>query len=1010
MRNKLFKISLNRQGKARYLLLFGISFLLFFFIAGSSQQLHAQEELTVTGEVIDAATEEPLPGVSVVIEGTTIGTITDEEGRYSLEVREPSDVLEFSFIGYMTQIIEVGDQRTIDVELAVSAVDLEEIVVVGFGTQRRGDITGSVSSIGEEEFRTGAIRDAAQLIQGSTPGVQVGVTSGDPTETAEISLRGISSLLGDSEPLVIIDGVPGNLKSVAPEDIESVNILKDGAAAAIYGTRGSDGVILITTRRAERDITSIEYSTYFGTQEVTKKMDILSAEEMRQKIEEGYNFHDYGYNTDWQEEVSRDLPIQQNHNLFMQGGTGETSYTVSLNYRDWQGLFLNSNNEELQLRMNANHSMFDDRLRMNVSLNTNRQNYDAGSDYGGSFTQWGGYVNAIQHNPTAPVKDDEGNWFEDPEGYGTNPVANLEEAIGLTTNRNMRLSGNISFQPVENLNMNLLLANNINRGRYTFERTFDHSATVLDGEDGYASTGNDGSEELLLEFTTNYEYTLEEHSFTLLGGYSWQENTWEEAHMNNWRFPISLSHLPPNMGFGDAHTEGESRQWTYRSSSRLIGFFGRINYNYDDRYMLMGSIRREGSTRFGEDHRWGNFPAISAGWRISQESFIQDTDFANILDNLMLRIGYGITGIEPTEPYLSKTMLDFGARGYYRGNWTYGLEPSQNPNPDLRWEQQKELNVGLEFAILNNRIGAEFDFYQRYTEDLLWDMAVPVPPNLYSEKTMNIGEMESTGFEAHLKLVPVRTSDFEWRTDLGYSTNTAKLVSLSTEDYEMERDYFYTGHGGQAQLRAGTHVVELGEEIGNFWTWKTVDITEDGYWIIEDADGNHIPFEDGTTEDRMVTGSGVPDFYINWNHQFHYRQFDLGISMRGAFGHQVFNHTYMRTANPNITGHNIPKAAYDKVYGKAVLQGAPNLVSYYIEDADYWKIDNISLGYNFGAERLNYLDNARVYIAIQNAFTFTDYRGLDPEVSHTGLDPGKDHLNKYPTMRSFMLGADISIR
>ncbi len=973
-----------------------------------SELNNQQQQREVSGVVTDQNTGETLPGVSVFIRGTNIGTVTGIDGRYSINITDPDQVLVFSFVGYAQQSVVVGDRRNIDIEMAVSAVDLDEIVVIGYGTQRRGDITGSVSSVSREEFRAGSVRDAAHLIQGITPGLNVGVTSGDPTAGTTVSLRGISSLLGDAEPLVIIDGVPGDLKSVAPEDIESINILKDGAAAAIYGTRGNDGVILITTRTAERGVFGIEYNTYLGTQEASRTLDFLTAAEMRQKINEGYGFYDYGYATDWHQAISRDFPLQHNHHLFAQGSTGESDYTLSVSYKDWEGLYINSNNEELRMRVNLNHTMFEDRLRLNVNMTTNRQNHNAGTDWGGSFRDYT-FADALLFNPTARVTDDQGNWEEDPEGYGPNPVGILSESIGDASIRDMRLSGSLNFQPFEGLNMNLLLSNNIRRSSYTHERTFNHHSTVVGGENGYAAQGNNNRETLLMEFTTNYEFSIEDHKFTVLGGYSWQETVWESVHVNNWRFPLDLP-LPQNIGLGDAHSAGQSRLQSSKSMSRLIGFFGRANYNYDNRYMVMASVRREGSSRFGSDHQWGTFPSVSAGWRISQEQFFRDAAYSDIFDNLMLRVGYGVTGIEPINPYLSLTMLDFSGRGFYEGQWMFGLEPSQNPNPDLRWEQQQEINIGLEFSLFNYRLGAEFDIYRRNTKDMLWNFAVPVPPYLYPDMLINIGELESKGFEAHIKLVPVRPRDFEWRTDIGYSTNESRLVALGTKDFEPERDFFYTGHEGHAQLRAGTHRVELGEKIGNFWTWKVVDIDSEGFWIVEDKDGNHIPFADATTDDHMVVGNGIPDYYINWNHQFSYRQFDLGLNMRGAFGFQVFNHTFMRVENSNITTHNVPRSTYDKVFGKAVMRDSPNFVSYYIEDGDYWKIDNITLGYNFRPGRIEFLSNARIYFSVHNALTITGYRGVDPEVRHTGLDPGKDSMGKYPTMRSFIIGANITIR
>jgi len=960
----------------------------------------AQQANVVTGQVTDALSNEPLPGVSVFIKGTTAGTSTDDKGSYTLSVSGPTDVLVFSFIGYETHEETVGTKRIINVSLYTAMTELDEIVVVGYGTQRRGDITSSVASVNEKDFQKGSVRDAAQLIAGRTAGLRVGVTSGDPTAGTEISLRGFSTVYGISSPLVIIDGIPGSLSTVAPEDIESIDVLKDGSAAAIYGTRGTNGVILITTRKAKRNTSTVDYSSYVAVQSIARQLDFLDASDYRRLISEGYDFIDHGYDTDWLSEVTRANPISHNHNLTVMGSSESSSYTGSFNYRETEGLFLKSDNQDYRLRLDATHSMFDNKLKINVNLLTRQQTYWTGGD-GYSFNSYV-YRQALIRNPTDRPMDDEGNWIERDVYFYDNPSAYIQETDGEFKRKSQRLSGNIIYQPIKDLNLKLLVSKSSNSNATGFYQTKNHVSTTKYGRNGFASRGATNSDDLLLEFTTDYNLELDKHRFTALGGYSYQESMYDNFWMQNWDFPTD-NYTYNNMGSGNALIRGEAPISSYRSMNKLIGFFGRLNYNFDDRYLLMASVRREGSSKFGANHKWGTFPSVSAGWRISQESFLKDLE---ILNNLMVRAGFGVTGTEPNDPYMSLTTLSYASRFYYQGEWIQGLTPAQNPNPDLRWEQKQEYNLGLEFALLNHRISGSFDMYKRHTTDMLWWYTVPVPPFLFGSMLANVGETENKGIEALIRLVPVRGKDFEWSTSISYSTNSMKLLSLSNDTYSTDADFFYEGHTGEP-VQEYTHRIEIGGSIGNFWGYKSVDIDENGRWIIEKPDGTRIPIDQSTPNDKQVLGNGIPKHVLNWNHQFSYKNFDLDISMRGAFRYQILNFTRLYYENPRVTQYNMLASAYDKVYDKAVLNNDLAYVSHYVEDGDYWKIDNIALGYNFATQNIKHISSARVYVAAQNCFTITGYKGIDPEVNFTGLYPGNDQRDKYPTTRTFTIGVNL---
>ncbi|HSW35890.1 MAG TPA: SusC/RagA family TonB-linked outer membrane protein [Candidatus Limnocylindrales bacterium] len=964
-----------------------------------------QETIHITGVVTDAATGEPLPGVTVVIAGTTLGTATDANGLYNIDVASGSVVLQFSFVGYDPHETMVGVRRSINIALSPTLTWLDEVVVIGYGTQRRGEITGAVSNVDREDFQIGTIRDAAQLVQGRTAGLRVGIVSGDPTAGSQMSLRGISTIMASAAPLVIVDGVPGSLATVAPEDIESIDVLKDGAAAAIFGTRATNGVILITTRRPRGEALSVEYSASIATQTISNTLDFMDAADYRRRIAEGVPFIDHGYDTDWLAEISRDTPLQHVHNLLVQGSKGRSTFTASVNYRYFEGIFLKSDNEDLRLRLNTNHSFFDDRLQFNMSLISRNQNFWTGGD-GFSFNTYV-YRQALIRNPTDRIMDEEGNWQERPNYYYDNPVGFIEETHGGNRIRTNIFTGTILFTPVENLNLRLLASSTASNNTRGFYETKRHISTTRLGRNGFASRGAGSSETHLVDLTADYNLTLGNHRFTALAGYSFLHSVWEDYWMRNWDFPTDVFHYN-HLAMGAALSRGEAPMSSSKSMSRLIGFFGRLNYNLLDRYLLMASLRYEGSSRFGVGNRWGAFPAVSVGWRLSQEPFIRDV-IGGVVDNLMIRAGYGITGVEPGAPYLSLTTLAFGARFLHEGSWVRGLAPNRNPNPNLRWERKEETNIGLELSMFEHRVNASIDFYRRFTSDMLYNFTVPSPPHLFTTMLANVGQMENYGIEAFLEFVPVRRTigrnNFEWRTNVSYSTNSNRLVRLTDDFFTLPRDYFWAGGTGEP-IHKATHRIVIGGPIGDFFGFKSVGIDDQGRWLIEDPrDGSIVPYRD-VPELKQVLGNGIPDHVLGWNHQIRYGGFDLNISMRGAFGHQILNFARLFYENPLNTHYNMLRSAFDYRFGQRRLNAPLAYVSYYIEDGDFWKIDNVALGYSFHTP---VFPRARVYVAVQNLLTITGYRGLDPEVPFVGLSPGNDSRDWYPTTRTFTLGLVVNL-
>lgn len=961
-------------------------------------------QIRITGTVSDE-TGKPLPGVSIRVKGENAGVATDVDGKFSVNVKNESSILIFSSIGFMSQEVVVGNRAVLNIKMLATETSLNAVVVVGYGTQKRERVTTAVASVKSENFVKGAVQDAAQLVRGKVAGLNVITPDGNPTSTAQINLRGITTIMSGTSPLVLIDGVPGTLTTVAPENIASIDVLKDGSAAAIYGTRGTNGVILITTKKVNGEIApTIDINSYVATQRITKRLRFFNADEYRGLVEQKKpGAFDYGANTNWLDEITR-KPLSQVYNISLKSGSKNTSYIANLNYRKMQGLVLRSDNNILYPSLEVTHRAFEGKLRLNATVSGSQQSYFAGSD--GSAYRGDVYRNAITYNPTDPVKDANGNWTEhtDKTNYA-NPVSLLRETEGKNQNTNFRTIGKITYSPVNGLDLMVMGSRDLNNSVRGFYETKKNYSTLRDGRNGFASRGTTRQEENLLEATINYDKSFGSHDFTVLGGYSWRETNYQDYWMQNWDFPTDAFSYN-NMGAGLALSRGEAPENSYQSQNKLIGYFFRLNYSFNNRYLLMASIRREGSSKFGINNKYGNFPAVSAGWNIKNEDFMSGIE---VISALKLRGGYGITGTEPTDPYMSLNRLNFDTYTLVQGNWIQAINPSTNANPDLRWERKQEANIGLDFGFINNRVTGSVDVYKRTTKDLLMDYTVPTPPYLYNTIRANAASMENKGLEVQINVAAIDRKDFKWTASANYSTNKNKLLSLSDRSFQLAAGYFDVGTT-EEPIQQSLSRVQIGQPIGNFWGFKSIDIDDKGYWIIEGKDGNPKPIIQQQADDKRVIGNGLPKHYLNFNNSFIYKDFDLNITMRGAFGFQILNTPRMFYSAPvMLTRGNVFASTYDNIYGKRPLADdqSLNYVSYYVEDGDYWKIDNVTLGYRFRLKNTK-IKNLRVYASGSNLHTFTKYSGIDPEVAVTGLTPGVDDRNRYPATAVFTFGASLT--
>jgi len=990
--NKLLKMRKSASALIAFLMLFCAT-----AVFGQSK--------AITGNVTDSKGE-PLPGVSIAVKGASQGTVTDANGAYNLTVPDENAVLVFSYVGFITQEIKVGNLKNINVKLNEDTQRLNEVVVIGYGTQKKGEVSSSISTVKSENFLQGIpSTDVAQLIRGQVPGLTIVMPDANPTSSSQIILRGVTTLRGNRGPLVLIDGIPGDLNSVAPQDIEQFDILKDGSAAAIYGTRATNGVILITTKNAKGEMpTSVDVNTFMSTQQIVKRLPFMSAEQYRELVKQGKpGARDDGASMNWLDEVMQ-TPLTQVYSIQLKGGSRTTNYVASLEYRGINGIIKRSDNKMFFPRIEITHRMFNGKLRLNGNLSGFTQTYFSGSD-GGSYNN-NVYRNALTYNPTTPPKDADGKWNEltGITDY-MNPLALLWEVQGQNQATRLKAFGNVVFAPINGLEIKYLVSSNIYNQTRGYYETHNNYSNAREGRNGYASRGTTRTEEDMQEFTAQYnKMVAKDHTFTLLGGYSWLKYNNQNYYMQNFNFPTD-EYLYNNMGAGKALSDGRATEYSLQEESKLIGYFGRFNYNYKSKYMLAASVRYEGSTKFGANNKWGTFPAISAAWNIKGEKFMENLSWLN---TLKLRAGYGMTGTEPQNMYMSLNQLNLGDYVYYGGAWIKIIRPNNNNNPDLKWEVKAETNIGLDFGFSDNRIFGNIDYYYRKSTDLLWGYTVPMPPFMFSNIEANAASMKNIGLELSLTGVIIRSKDWKWTSVANYSTNKNELLSFSNDRF-IFGSYSDQGYTGEP-IQQATHRVQVGQPIGNFYGLKSVDIDNNGHWIIEGADGKPKPIANKNADDKMMLGNGLPKYYLNWNNTVSYKSFDLMLSMRGAFGFKILNMARLQYEAPVMLSRgNLFVSAYDKVYGKVPLADNQELdyLSYYIEKGDYWKIDYLTLGYNF---KFNspWIKSARIYGSVNNLAVFTGYKGIDPEVSISGLDPGVDNKNRYPSTRTFALGVSLS--
>lgn len=965
-----------------------------------------QNEVTLKGVVKDA-NGEAIIGASVIEKGNAKnGTVTDLDGNYTLKVKRGA-TLTISYIGFISQETKGGN-----VILEEDLKSLSEVVVIGYGTQKKADVTSAVVSVKAEDFTKGNFNDAGDLIKGKVAGLTITKPSGDPGAVTQISLRGIATVSGNAQPLVLVDGVPGSLSSVPPENIASIDVLKDASAAAIYGTRGAGGVIIITTKTGQREQrTEVTYNGYVSFSTWAKKADFMTSSDIRAGKT---TFNDEGYDTDWLDAISR-TAVTHNHSVSLSGGNAKTSYFGNFTYRNAQGVMKKTGNESMSVAFDLSHWMLNDMLKVNIKVNADQYKYDV-NDAGAIYRQ------AVIRNPTSPIWNTDGSYNEGSLLQYWNPVSMQNEQTGLYKDQTVKFTGNITLEPIKGWQTNLMLSKGqtLDRGGYYY--TSNHSQQGVNQKGSYSGSAKRSGytvDNKYLELTSKYMKNFNNvHRLDALVGYSYSE---EEHDIDNmWNANFSTDYFGTNnIGLGTKLTDGEASMGSNHYSSKLIGFFGRVSYGYADRYNILASLRYEGSSKFGDNHKWGAFPSVSLGWNIMNEEFMKSTK--SWLSNLKLRAGWGVTGVIPQGnddvwggAYRSMLRYSYNGGNYYRdGKWNKGLKSASNANPDLKWETAREINIGVDWSLWNDRLSGSFDFYNKKTSDMLYEYAVPSPPNLYTSTWANVGEMRNTGFEFMIKGVPVQTKDWRWETQATLQHNSNKLLSLSNSLYQTDNTLWLQGVGDP--VTQYTHKVEVGQSLGRIYSLKAVGVSDQGLFLIENPKtGQCAEFYQEMRNDYdnwyEYMGNGIPKFTFGWNNTINYKDFDLSLQCNGQFGFKIINQQRVFYEN-NAHAYNKLKSATDKIGGNRPLSGAQSQVvtSYYIENGDYFKLSTLTLGYTYTPKNKTYIQNARIYGSVYNVFTITKYKGMDPELGSDNFwYAGVDDRDKYPTVRSFTIGLNVT--
>lgn len=969
----------------------------------------AQQQKRITGKVVDK-NGEPVIGANVVVKGTTNGTITDFEGNFSLEVPANAQ-LAISYIGYVGQEIAVGNQTKLKVTLSEDAEALDEVVVVGYGTMRKRDLTGSVSQVKAEKLTEFTVSNPVQALQGRVPGVVITSNTGSPDGNFTIRVRGTNSIQGGNDPLYIVDGMPANVSSINSQDIASVEVLKDASATAIYGSRGANGVILITTKRGKTGATSVSYDGSFGVQQLIKKMDVLNGSEWAQLVnlqqtnDQGKPYFTdaevaaFGEGvTDWQDEVYSTAPVQ-NHNLTISGGTDKTQVLVSGSIMLRDGIIKPSHYDKYNLRGTINHQIND---RFNVDLimayaRTTKQNQnDSGNNRGGSIIGA-----AISAPPVLSPYNEDGSYNNLMLSYPfmsntiCNPINKMNETKSTVKANLINTNAALTYKPIKGLS----LKSSIGVENLDYRSDSYTTAKILNGTNR-ASVGQNTQTTITNENIANYNTTIaNDHTMDFTGGFTYQQYEGRSMSMSASGF---LSDAPETDQISAAESFGIPS--TGYSKWVLMSYLARANYSYKGKYMATVSFRADGSSRYSEGSKWGYFPSAALAWRISDEGFMKEIEQ---ISDLKLRAGYGETGSTAIGAYATMNMLSQGKAPINGTVGTYYAASTTLPS-DLKWETTAQWNIGLDLAMFNSRLRVTADFYNKNTRDLLNSVTLPASTGYYTT-IRNIGKMNNKGFELMVEGDLIRSKDFDWTASLNFAMNRNKVTKL------YDGKDVYGSRVGLAYIEDFVNLVREGEPLGVFYVYEEDGYDEKGNLKYVDRDGNGVL----NNNDKFIAGDPNPDFTYGITSDMRFKDFEFSFFLQGSQGNDLFN--VAETANLDLgMGLNVrrevlydhwsaenPNAKYPNITSKLDLRYSDR----YVENGSYLRLKNIQLAYNLPVAKWkvgSWLKGVKFYVSAQNLLTITGYSGRDPEVSSWGggVNAGLDYLT-YPNVKTYTVGAKV---
>ena len=956
--------------------------------------LDVSAQATINGHVKDE-TGEGVIGASVMVKGTSNGTVTDFDGNFSLKCKTGATLV-ITYIGYNPQ--ELSAKDGMEVTLKEDVAQLNEVVVVGYGSMAKKEISSSVVQISKDQFNQGAASDPMALIAGKVAGLNVSSTAdANPNAMTEIQVRGAGSLTASNGPLVVIDGIAGgDLRNIATQDVESITVLKDAGSAAIYGTRGANGVILVTTKKGSgtAGVTNVTYDSYVALNIQKPRVDILSTDEFRRSR----RGQDYGADTDWWDEITRPVSYSLNQYISLDSSTKNGYFGMSVNYKKGNGLDIVSGREEYGGRFVGEQRVLNGRLQFNSSLSARKVHEKWGNN--------GLFDTALTMNPTIPVKNPDGTYYQPNSPTDIhNPVNDLKENVSegdrvyILGNADVKL--NILQMEQHNLNTSLSYALQYNDLKENFYTPSTSSESFWNGYDGRARINYQKWLTNRLEWLVNYTMTVNEHQLKAVLGYSWERSKWEQSGNENMGFVYdALSYH--GIGSGSYLRDGKANLWAGSSESTLIGFFGRLNYNYNDMIFASASMRREGSTKFGANKKWGSFPSGSLAWEITKTPFAQG--LAQTFQSLKPRVSYGVTGRSDFNAYQS--IATYSTRGAYMIDnlWINGYAPSLNANPDLAWEKSTAFNIGLDFVAVNSRLRGSVEYFDRRSQDLLYNYTAPQPPFIYNTILVNVGTTKNTGIEVSLDYDVLAKKALKWTTGINWSMGSTKLTKLSSDAYQMAYLDLYQKPGpGTSEY---FFRVEEGGEIGQFYGYEHAGIDENGFLLIYDNDGNAVPAAQADPSYKRNIGNGAPKHFLSWSNSLSYKNWDLSMLFRSALGYEIFN---MRKYGMGLKGagtDNVLRTAYTK-YADVNSSGGI-ISSYFLENGNYFKLDNVTIGYNYTPKNRQLIESLRIYLTAKNVFTLTAYEGNDPSiVTSTGITPGIDSNSAYPQATQVSLGVTL---